>query len=66
MTATKRYGRIVEEVLSPGEVLRAVLAAQGRTQSDLSRSTGISTKHLNQVLKGVVSLFRLGCQAAGN
>jgi HTH-type transcriptional regulator/antitoxin HigA len=40
----------------PGEVLRAELDAQGMTQADLVQRTGLSAKHINQVIQGVASL----------
>lgn len=40
----------------PGETLAEVLAARGMTQVELSRRTGLSTKHLNQIIKGVIGI----------
>lgn len=37
----------------PGELLAVTLAAAGMTQADLARRTGLSTKHVNQVVQGV-------------
>ncbi len=41
---------------SPGEILRADLDARRMTQADLAQRTGLSTKHINQVIQGVASL----------
>lgn len=40
----------------PGEILRADLDARRMTQADLAQRTGLSTKHINQVIQGVASL----------
>jgi addiction module HigA family antidote len=40
----------------PGPLLSATLATLGMTQAELARQTGISTKHINQVLKGKAGL----------
>ncbi|MGH3795642.1 MAG: ImmA/IrrE family metallo-endopeptidase [Pseudonocardiaceae bacterium] len=40
----------------PGRLLRAELDARGMTQADLAQRSGLSTKHLNQVIQGVASL----------
>jgi addiction module HigA family antidote len=41
---------------SPGKILRADLDARRMTQADLAQRTGLSTKHINQVIQGVASL----------
>lgn len=43
-------------VVSPGTVLRAELDARGLTQADLATRTGLSPKHVNQVVKDVAPL----------
>lgn len=42
----------------PGETLRESLEALGMTQVDLSRRTGLSTKHVNQIIQGVAPTDR--------
>lgn len=41
-----------DEVTHPGELLRAELADRGMSQVDFAVRAGLSTKHVNQVLKG--------------
>lgn len=43
-------------VVPPGEVLRAELEARQMSQADLAARTGLSAKHVNQVIKAVVPL----------
>jgi len=38
--------------VSPGETLAEMLNARGMSQAELARRTGISTKHINLILKG--------------
>jgi HTH-type transcriptional regulator/antitoxin HigA len=40
----------------PGDLIRDELAAMGLSQVDLATRTGLSTKHVNQVIKAVVPL----------
>lgn len=40
----------------PGQILREVLAARGISQAELALRTGLSPKHVNQVIKGLVPL----------
>ncbi|GAB2682238.1 helix-turn-helix transcriptional regulator [Kribbella swartbergensis] len=40
----------------PGELIRDELAARGLNQAELAARTGLSTKHVNQVVKAVVPL----------
>jgi HTH-type transcriptional regulator/antitoxin HigA len=42
--------------LPPGHVLRRVLAEHGISQAELATRTGLSPKHVNQVLQGLVPL----------
>jgi len=54
-------GRIPREVertipVHPGELLRDELAVRGMTQADLAARSGLSTKHVNQVLQGSSSM----------
>jgi plasmid maintenance system antidote protein VapI len=38
----------------PGELWRQIIDDGGWTQADVARAMGCSTKHLNQVVQGVV------------
>lgn len=40
----------------PGESLREAIEALGMTQADLARRTGLSTKHINQIIQGDASI----------
>jgi HTH-type transcriptional regulator/antitoxin HigA len=40
----------------PGETLREAIAAVGMTQADVARRTGLSTKHINQIIQGDASI----------
>lgn len=40
----------------PGETLRELLDEQGMTQAELARRAGLSPKHVNQLIQGVVPL----------
>lgn len=42
--------------ITPGELIRREIGARGITQAELSARTGLSTKHVNQVIKDVVPL----------
>ncbi len=42
--------------IPPGETVRSTLDAVGMTQADLSRRTGLSTKHINQIIQGVAPI----------
>jgi HTH-type transcriptional regulator/antitoxin HigA len=42
--------------IPPGETLRERLEELGMSQADLARRTGLTPKHVNQVLKGAASL----------
>lgn len=41
-----------EQTLPPGTTLQEVLDDRGMTQADLATRTGLSTKHINQIIKG--------------
>src|SRR5207249_2637781 len=41
-----------DHAVPPGETLAEVLEARGMSQAELSRRTGISTKHINQIIAG--------------
>lgn len=45
-----------EEVLAPGETLAEVLDDLDMSQTDLSRRTGLSVKHVNQIVNGVAPI----------
>jgi len=42
--------------IPPGETLREALEALGMTQADLARRTGLSAKHINQIIQGSASI----------
>ena len=42
--------------IPPGETLRELLDEKGLTQRDLARRTGLSPKHINRLLQGLVPL----------
>lgn len=44
------------EVLAPGETLRETLEALDMSQTQLAQRTGMSTKHVNQILQGHAAL----------
>ncbi len=45
-----------DEVLAPGETLAEVLQDRHMTQSELSTRTGLSAKHVNQIINGAASI----------
>ncbi len=51
--APSNYRYEPEHALPPGETLQEVLDDRGMTQSDLATRTGLSTKHINQIIKGI-------------
>lgn len=53
---TELYEYRPDYAVPPGETLRDALEAVGMSQADLARRTGLSTKHVNQVIQGVVAL----------
>jgi HTH-type transcriptional regulator/antitoxin HigA len=57
MNATSDQHRYVPDyALPPGETLVEVLADRGMSQAELARRTGLSTKHINQIVLGAASL----------
>jgi HTH-type transcriptional regulator/antitoxin HigA len=42
--------------IPPGETVRSTLDALGMTQADLSRRTGLSAKHINQIIQGAAPI----------
>lgn len=53
-TSASGSGRAYEPdyAVSPGETLAEVILERGMSQAELARRTGISTKHINLILKG--------------
>ena len=51
-TPTAPYAYDPDLVLPPGETLLEVLEDKGMTQAELATRTGLSTKHVNQIVKG--------------
>src|SRR4051794_25927607 len=45
-----------ELVLPPGDTLAEVLDERDMTQSDLARRTGLSIKHINQIVNGAAPI----------
>jgi HTH-type transcriptional regulator/antitoxin HigA len=52
MATTRRYEFTPDYAVHPGEVLGERLAAYGMTQAELAERAGMSTKTLNQIVKG--------------
>jgi HTH-type transcriptional regulator/antitoxin HigA len=50
------YEYAPDSVLPPGETLRETLEALHMSQAELSQRTGLSTKHINQIVQGVAVL----------
>jgi addiction module HigA family antidote len=45
-----------DHAVAPGDTLRSVLSELGMTQADLALRTGLSTKHVNQVIHGAAPI----------
>jgi addiction module HigA family antidote len=56
LIAERDAGRLPQAPAVPGEVLRKVLKGLGVSQVELARRTGLSPKHVNQVIKGYVAV----------
>lgn len=57
MTGTSSSRRFRPDyAIPPGETLVEVLAERGMSQADLARRTGLSTKHINQIVLGTATL----------
>jgi HTH-type transcriptional regulator/antitoxin HigA len=57
MTARpEQYRYVPNYALPPGDTLVEVLAERGMSQAELARRTGLSTKHINQIVLGAASL----------
>jgi HTH-type transcriptional regulator / antitoxin HigA len=54
--ARERHEYAPDSVLPPGETLRETLEALPMSQAELSTRTGLSTKHINQIVQGVAVL----------
>jgi addiction module HigA family antidote len=52
----ERYEYAPDSYLPPGDTLRETLEALPMSQAELSTRTGLSTKHINQIVQGVAVL----------
>lgn len=50
------YDYAPQTASSPGETLKETLEALGIPQADLARRTGLSTKHINQIVQGSAAI----------
>src|SRR5580658_6695144 len=55
-TAGRRRRWSPDEALPPGYLLRDELNARSISQAELAMRTGLSPKHINQVINGIVPL----------
>ena len=56
MTSVAGHAYRPDYAFPPGETVRSTLIAAGMSQADLSRRTGLSTKHINQIIQGVAPI----------
>jgi HTH-type transcriptional regulator/antitoxin HigA len=56
MNTTLEHGYVPDRVLPPGDTLAEVLEERDMTQTELARRTGLSTKHINQIIRAAVGL----------
>jgi HTH-type transcriptional regulator / antitoxin HigA len=56
MTTPRVYSYEPDLVLPPGDTLAEVLDDAGMTQAELAKRTGLSTKHVNQIVNGAASI----------
>lgn len=56
MTAVRLEPFVPDYASAPGESLRETLDSLGMSQADLARRSGLSPKHINQIIQGVASL----------
>lgn len=56
LLADSRSGALPKSPTPPGDILRATLKHLGLKQAELAQMTGLSPKHINQVVKGHVSI----------
>lgn len=54
--ATQELRYQPDHAVPPGDTLRSTLTAIGMTQSDLAARTGLSLKHVNQVIQGAAPI----------
>ncbi len=54
--ATAGYRYEPDVVFPPGDTLAEVLDDAGMTQAELAKRTGLSTKHVNQIVKGAAAI----------
>ena len=53
---TVRYAYEPDYAIPPGESLAEILEASGMTQVELATRTGLSPKHVNQIVKGIAPI----------
>lgn len=53
---TKHLSFRPDYAITPGETLRDLLADQSLSQAELAARAGLSTKHVNQILKGIAPI----------
>lgn len=56
MGATTQHRYAPDVILPPGDTLAEVLDELDMTQAELARRTGLSTKHVNQIIRAAVGL----------
>ncbi len=56
MTTAEKFAYTPERVLAPGETLQEVLDERSMTQTELALRTGLSTKHVNQIMRGLAAI----------
>ena len=56
MTKATVFGYEPDLVLPPGDTLAEVLEEAGMTQTELATRTGLSTKHINQIVNGAAPI----------
>ena len=54
----KKYEYQPDYAIPPGETLQEILEAQGMSQKDLARRTGLATKTINEIIKGKAPISR--------
>jgi len=53
-----RYAYAPDYAVSPGQTLQETIDALGMDQRELTVQTGLSPKHVNQIIKGVATISR--------
>lgn len=56
MMGPDAYAYRPDYAMPPGQTLRDTLEGLGMSQADLARRTGLSTKHVNQIVQGVAAV----------